>query len=213
MALLDLVKAKVKDDSGRLTEDDDYLPAIAAALERYSGHRPLRGIDDLVGDGTADLALPDDWEAEFSRVLRVEYPVGLVPESLVPAGEWSMYRTPDAEWLRLIQAKPPVGEAVRVTYTLPRTEASVVKGDLDAVADLAASICSATLANLFAQTSDPTIAADAVNYRTKSAEFSALAKRQRQLYLDHFGITDDGGPAAAWATAEPSQSGRIRLTH
>lgn len=213
MALIDLVKGKVKDDSGRLTDDDDYLPAIAAALERYSGHRPLRAIADLAGNGTADLALPDDWEAEFSRALLVEYPVGLVPESLVPSGEWSLYRTPEAECLRLIRAKPEIGETVRLTYTLPRAEASVAKGDLDAVADLAASICSATLAALFAQTSDPTISADSVNHRSKSAEFSALAKRQRQLYLDHFGISDDGGPAAAWTTAAPAQGDRIRLTH
>lgn len=211
--LIDLVIAKVKDDSGRLTEVDDYEPAIAAALERYSSHRPILAIADLDGDGTADLALPEDWEPEFSRVMRVEYPVGLVPESLIPAGEWSMYLTPEAELLRLSQVKPETGEAVRVTYTLPRTDASVARGDLNAVADLAASICSATLASLFAQTSDPTISADAVNYRSKSAEFAAQAKRYRQLYLDHFGISGDGGPAAAWTTASPAPVGRVRLTH
>lgn len=213
MALIDLVKSKVKDDSARLSDADDYQPAVDAALERYSIHRPTEVLADLVGNGTADLELPEDWEEDFSRPLRVEYPVGRVPAVLLPSGEWSLYQSPDGPRLRLALARPAEDEAVRLTYTLPRAEASVARSDLDAVANLAAAICSETLAGLFAQTSDPTISADAVHYRSKSAEFAARAKRLRQLYLDHFGITGDGGPPAAAVMASAPASGRLRLTH
>lgn len=214
MDLYGLVQGKVKDDSGRLSGETDYLPAIQAALEKYSEVRPLLALKDLEGNGTADLELPVDWEPEFSRVKTVEYPVGRIPAIMLTGEEWTLYRSPAGERLRLLIASlPAAGAPVRITYTLPRDEAAILRGDLDAIANLAAAICSETLASLFAQTSDPTISADAVNYRTKSAEFAARAKRFRQLYLDHFGVSGDSGPVAALVTAPPPGSNRGRLTH
>ena len=214
MALIDLVKGKVKDDSGRLADETDYLPAVEAALRQYSDDRPLVRPVDLIATGAVDLDLPEDWESEFSRIRAVEYPVGLVPAVFLPPLNWGLYLAPAGEFLRLMTTPlPSVGDPVRVSYTLPRTEATVLRGDMDAVANLAAAICSETLASLFAQTSDPTISADAVNYRTKSAEFAARAKRFRQLYLDHFGVGGDGGPVAALVTAPPPLPTRGRLTH
>lgn len=213
MALIDLVKSKVKDDSGRLTDPDDYVPAVAAALAKYSKDRPGDLVDDVAGAGTHDVGLPESWVEEFSRVKAVEYPVGRVPEALLRPSEWRIYRAPTGPFLRLIYAAPPAGSLVRVTITVPRAEADIVSGDLDAVACLAASFCCETLANLFAQTSDPTIAADVVNYRTKSGEFAARAKRLRQLYLDHLGIDADGGTAASLTTAAAPATDRIRMTH
>ena len=184
MALLDQVKSKVKDDSGRLTDADDYLPAIDAALERYGKHltRPL--VKDVAGAGTHDVALPAEW---------IEAPAGPV--------------------LRLLDETPEADEMVRVTITVPRTEATVAQGDLDAVASLAASYCCETLANLFAQTADPTIAADAVNYRSKSGEFSRRAKRLSELYHQHLGIDPEGPAPAAAVVACPPDPTRARLTH
>ena len=133
---------------------------------------------------------------------------------MLAANEWELYLAPTGEILRLMTSPlPPAGDAVRVSYMLPRTEATVRRGDMEAVANLAAAICSETLASLFAQTSDPTISADAVNYRTKSAEFAARAKRFRQLYQDHFGAGGDVGPVAALVTADPPPQSRGRLTH
>lgn len=214
MALIDLVKGKVKDDSGRLTDEADYLPAIDAALEQYGEDRPLIAVADLAGNGSSDLDLPEGWETEFSRITGVEWPVGQVPAVMLAQAEWTIYLAPEGEVLRLLTATlPATDDDVRVWYTLPRTEASVPRKDLDAVANLAAAICSETLASLFAQTTDPTISADVVNYRTKSAEFATRAKRWRQLYLDHIGIGGEGGPAAAIVTADPPSQRRGRLTH
>ena len=82
MATIDIntVIAKVKDDSGRLTQGDDYQPAVDAALEQYANHRPKELVKDLAGNGTHDLALPAEWVDEFSRVRQVEYPVDEVPK-------------------------------------------------------------------------------------------------------------------------------------
>ncbi|WP_028318958.1 hypothetical protein [Desulfobulbus elongatus] len=213
MALIDLIKARVKDDSGRLTDQADYLPAVDAALEQYGQDRPRRMVADLAGSGTADIDLPVDWEPELSRMVAVEWPVGLVPAAMLAPCEWEIYQAPGGEVLRLRTASVPgVDDPVRITYTLPRTEQQIARGDIDAVANLGASMCCETLASLFAQTSDPLIGADVVNYRTKSAEFAARAKRFRQLYHDHFNLGDDGGPAAAMVTAQPPPW-RGRLTH
>ena len=78
MALIDRVKDKVKDDSGRLSDLADYAPAIEAALAGYSKHKPKTLVRDLSGTGGHDLALPAEWDPEFSSILRVEYPAGRV---------------------------------------------------------------------------------------------------------------------------------------
>lgn len=213
MPLLDLVKAKVKDDSGRLTDLDDYQPAVDAAVARYSKHRPLEVVEDLPGNGTADLDFPETWLAEFSQIRRIEYPVGSNPEALLDAEEWSIYRAPSGYKLRLRWDKPEVGESVRMTFTVPRVEADVPDADLDAVASLAASACLRSLAALYGQTSDPTIQADSVNYRSKTDEFRRLADALEERYNAHLGVDTKGTAPAASVIASAPRSGRTRLTH
>lgn len=211
--LLDLIRAKVKDDSGRLTDAADYLPAIDAALERYSKHRPREAVVDVLGAGVCDLDLPQAWVEEFSRLLQVEYPVGLVPEALLDPGAWRLYRAPVGLQLRLLEVTPAAGEAVRLTITTLRNEQEVPRGDLDAVACLGASICLRTLAALYGQTSDPTIQADVVNYRSKTDEFRRLADALEEAFTTHLGVDPKGGVAAASTVAAAPASGRTRLTH
>ncbi|WP_053549839.1 hypothetical protein [Desulfuromonas soudanensis] len=211
--LLDLIKAKVKDDSARLTDAADYTPALSGALERYSKHRPKDIVKDLAGDGTHDLALPAEWVEGFSQVRRVEYPIGEIPETLLDAGEWALYLSPLGLSLRLIEVAPVVTESVRVTLTVPRLEADIPPGDVDAVACLAASICLRTLAALYGQTSDPTIQADVVNYRSKMDEFRRMADSLEARFNAHLGIDKDGSAPAAGVVASAPRGGRPRLTH
>lgn len=213
MALIDLVKSKVKDDGERLTDLDDYLPSIAAALERYSKHRPDEDAADLAGSGGHDLALPEAWIEGFSRVVQVEYPVDQVPEEILPAGHWKLYRSPAGLKLRLPYETPSAAESVRVTFTVTREEATVVDGDLDAVACLAAAICLRTLAAAYAQTSDSSIQADVVNYQSKADQYRRLADSLEGKYNDHLGIDPKGGVPAASSIAAATPSERVRLTH
>ena len=211
--LIDLVKSKVKDDSDRLTDADDYQPAVAAALERYSRHRPLEITQDLAGTNGHDLALPVGWAADFSRLVQVEYPVDQVPEEILSADHWKIYRAPSGLKLRLRYEEPSDGESVRVTYTMPRNEADIAATDTDAVACLAASICLRTMAAAYGQTSDSTIAADVVNYRSKSDEFRRLAEGLEGEYRAHLGLSDKGDVSAAAAISAAPASNRVRLTH
>jgi len=213
MPLLEKVTAKVKDDSGRLTDLDDYQPAIDAALERYSRHRPKELVKDLAGDGTHDLALPAEWAEGFSQIRRVEYPIGDVPETLLEAADWTLYRSPTGLKLRLFEETPEATDTVRVTLTVGRLEADIISGDLDAVASLAASICLRTLAALHGQNSDSTLNADVVNHHSKADQYRRLADALEAEYNAHLGIDPKGGAPAAAAVAAPPASGRTRLTH
>lgn len=212
MALIDLVEAKVKDDSQRLTVEDDFTPAVTAALERYSAHRPKEIVKDVAGAGTRDVALPAEWVAEFSELRDVEYPVDQDPEEHLHAGEYKIYQAPAGPLLRLRHETPAATETLRLTITVPRAEGDIVSGDLDAVACLAASFCCDTLANMFAATDDPTIAADVVNYRSKSADYTRRAKELRRRYEDCLGIDAKGGAPASMTVARPSGPG-FGLTH
>ncbi len=211
--LIDLVKGKVKDDSGRLTDPDDYQNAIAEALKRYSKCRPQVLVEDIMGLGVNDYDLPDAWAPEFSVIEQVEYPAGLVPEQLVDPRDYKLYRTPSGLQLRLLAAAPAVGSAIRLTFTALQTEATLPSADLEAVANLAASVALRQLAAAFGQTGDPLIQADAVNYRSKGDEFARRAKEHEGLYNDHMGIGKDAPVKAAMATAPTPDSERMRLTH
>ena len=81
------------------------------------------------------------------------------------------------------------------------TETTVPDNDLDAVANLAAANCLRRLAAVYGQTSDPTIMADSVNYRSKTDEFRRLADAFEQQYNDHLGIGKDAPVSAACAIA------------
>lgn len=211
--LLDLVKSKVKDTAGKLDDGEDFIPAIDGALQRYSRHNPLAVVEDLDGADSHDLDLPTGWVEGFSALSAVEYPAGEVPEVLLDPAGYRLYQSPDGWKLRLFDEEPATGESVRVTYTAPRLESQIPQNDLDAVACLAAADCCERLANLYTQSSDPTIGADVVNYRSKGAEYASRAKRLRELYATHIGVDEKGGPPAATTTAQPPRPSRARLTH
>ncbi|MDD2319170.1 MAG: hypothetical protein PHO83_03870 [Geobacteraceae bacterium] len=213
MPLIDLTKSKVKDDSGKLTDPDDYAAAVTEALKRYSRTRPRLVCEDLDGDGSHDLALPAGWVDGLSAFQSIEFPIGEVPESLLDTDEWGLYRTPTATTLRLVDVTPDVGESVRVLYNAAHTEDTAPTDDLEAIANLAASICLLQLATAFGQTGDPIIAADVVNYRSKADKFQRLASALEGQYNHHLGIGDDAPVAAAMAVAKPKDDGRVRLTH
>lgn len=213
MPLIDLTKSKVKDESDKLVDPDDYAAAVTEALKRYSKNRPRLVCEDLPGDGSHDLGLPAGWTDGLSTIHSLEYPIGQVPEVLLDSDLWTFYRTPDGETLRLLAVTPGADESVRVLYNTVHTEATVPAADLEAIANLAASICLRQLASAYGQTSDPTISADVVNYRSKTDEFRRLADSLEEKYGDHLGIGKDTPVAAAMAVARPKDEGRVRLTH
>jgi hypothetical protein len=211
--LLDLVKSKVKDQDQKLDDGEDFIPAVEAALQRYSRHNPRTVVEDLDGADSHDLDPPAGWVEDFSALVSVEWPVGEIPMVWLDPAGYRLYQSPDGWKLRLFDETPATGDSVRVTYTAPRLESQIPQNDFDAVACLAAADCCERLANLYTQSSDPTIGADVVNYRSKGSEYASRAKRLRELYAAHIGVDEKGGPAASMSVAAPPRSGRTRLTH
>ena len=193
------VAAKVQDDSGKIsaTERDQF---IQEAVTAYSQDRPLIKVADLAGDGGYDCDVPSDFLAGFSVIRSVEYPAGQRSPAIIERGSYRLYRTVSATTLRLLENTPQSGETVRVTYTALHVvddEGSTVPGhDEDAVVSLAASFYCRALAAYYAQTGDPTLGADVVNYRTKAQEYSALSDRLERLYRTHIG-RQEGETASA----------------
>lgn len=210
--LIDLIRSKVKDDSGKLSDPDDLTSATIEALNRYSKARPLEVVADLPGTDSHDCDLPSDWVEGFSTFVQVEYPVDCVPAEIVERRFYLLYASPTGKKLRIMIANPTVTEFVRLTYTILHSESSVPSVDLEAVANLAASICLRQLAAAFGQSSDSTMQADTVNYHSKADEFRRLADSFEGLYKSHLGITGNDTTAAASVTATPPANRRNRFS-
>ena len=133
----------------------------------------------------------------------VEYPAGQrIPET-IERDDWLIYREPSLGLrFRLLRHTPASTETVRFLYsvrhTVDATVDTVALADREAVAKVAASYGARALAAYYAQTSDPTLSADAVNYRTKAQDYTMLADRLLKAFKEHLGLRDsDQVPAAA----------------
>lgn len=218
------VRLRLQDAATKLaTADRDEL-IKQAIQQRYSKDRARELVADVSGDGTSDLPVPANFEEGFSVARAIEYPIGDVPPTFVEDDAWIFYRLPPSGTLkvRLLSARPAASEFVRVTFTARHlSDGSTVRNaDFEAVADYAAALSFEALAAVYTQSGDASIAADAVNYRTKSQEYLALAKTLRRRYFQHMGIDEDlagsAGAGPAVATGELDQElgpGGDRLTH
>src|SRR5258708_1827326 len=199
-----------------------------AILQRYSVDRPREVVDDLLGNGTNLLPLPggnadgdsDVWEEGYSFIRSIEFPAAQLPPSLMLDEDWQMYRTPAGMKIMLITTAPAVTDTVRITWTARHLPggSTVPDPDFEAVCDYAAGLCYEALAGIYAQTGDATIAADSVNYRTKSQEYLGLAKAAKKRYFDHVGVDDskgvEVGPAIATGSMHQNLIGGFdRMTH
>lgn len=212
-----LAAAAVQDDASKLTVDD-ISRAIAQAVLRYSKDRPRTKVEDLVAPGGNLLPLPTLWEADFSQLNSLEYPIGNVPPDIIGAGGWAMYATPTAIKIQVMDAIT-AAESVRATYTIAHVVSGVTDtipaGDREAVSSYAAALLSDQLASLYSNDQDSTIKADSVQHISKASEFAKRAKVLRQRYFDDLGIdTKRNVAAGAVVNLNLSNSvGRDRLTH
>lgn len=216
----DKVSEIVQDDAGILTviERDNF---IQEAVKIYSRHRPLEVVKDIAGDGTFDYPVSTDlpaWVKGFSMIKSIEYPADQREPVYVDEGNYLIYEKETGQFIRFLSDRPASTEKIRVSHTalhvLSEVRNTIPAIDEDAVSNLAASLCSGALASYYAQTSDSTIGADAVNYRTKSQEYDARAKSQKKLYMDHLGIKDHEVPPASSVGGDHRDSRRRgSLTH
>lgn len=220
MSTLETIRSKVvgivRDDSGKLVIYDDYDLKIAAALEKYSKHRPDKSVVDVIGNSGHDYDLPTGWGEGFSTIQSIEYPVGDVPATLLDEDEWQIYQNTTKKQLRLLNNTPTATETFRVTFTILRTVNTILAHEEGAFNLLAASLCLEDLANAFIQSGDSIINADSVNYRSKAAEAASRAKRCLTLYKEQLGIKEDDITLAASSVMNMEMNypgGSDRLTH
>ena len=212
------VTAIVRDAGGKISSND-YARIIQAALTRYSNDRPDALVVDVRGNGSHDYALPSGCNEGFSEVLSIEFPIGQVPPVFLNDAiddAWTIYQSPTGKLLRLLYVEPTAAEQFRVAISIPRTDETILDMDVDAFCNLAASFCLEELATFYTNTSDPTIMADSVNYRSKGQEFATRAKRLLQLYKEHLGIKDTDITLPAFGVKSLQENypmGIDRLTH
>src|SRR5579884_217934 len=235
------VATRIQDAAAILAQADRDALITQAVQQRYSKDRPRVLVTDVAGNGSNLLALPTDseqagtpvgvFEDGFSQVRAIEFPIGELPPTYIEDPDWMMYRAPAGLKILLLLMIAQQSDTLRLTWTCrhsaggpssanPVISTTVPDADFEAVCDLAAALCFEALAAFYAQTRDPSIGADAVNYRTKSQEYLSLAKPLRKRYDDHVGVVDgDSGTSASGAAIaiggmyEVMGSGIDRLTH
>lgn len=197
--------------------------AVENAVETYSKDKYLSSSVSVTGDGGKDYDLPTDWNETFSQITRVEYPAGQDPPQFLEQDDYILYRSAASGLiLKFINWEPNSNQTFVVFYSLKHTvdgSSSTVYGtDFWAVAHLAASYTLRTMASKAAQSSESTIAADAVAYRDKAKQYTDLADKYHDIYLRKMGKHKDDLKQRKFASQtkdyDPKlQTGHTYLTH
>lgn len=184
-----LVASLIRDDGGAISSVQ-LDNTIALAVSRYSTNFPRVLVADLSSNGTALLALPNDWLNEVSTVQSVEYPIVFPPLEL-EATHYQIYQTPTAYNLGFDFI--PTG-SVRLRYSVLHSVTDSVDTIpltcREAVCYLAAASCCEQLAAYYASASDATIQADHVQRNSQSKDYLNLAKAYRSRYFTLLGIKE-----------------------
>lgn len=195
MALSDyqaLVPDLVRDDAAKITTAQRDTAISPLAVERYSQDKPRDKVEDINGLGTNLLNLPSGWQSDFSELKSIEYPIGDVPPTLVDQDRYSLYDTPTGKQIMVVDSIPAGTANVRVTYTirhqLDATADTIPLSHREAVSCWAAALLCDELASFYSGQTDSTIQADAVDHKSKAAEFAARARTLRTRYFNELGI-------------------------
>lgn len=195
------LNAILQDDAKFLTvaEKDDV---INLALEQVNHDRPRNLVFDITGDGTQDYALPSDFQKAFSTVSSVEHPAGETPPVFrIRDDDWFIYEDPSKAAglqlrLRFKATTPNSTEIIRTTITTPYTLTEAVT-TIDtqtvflAIIYKSAVMAFRALAAKFAQSADPSIDADSVDYGGRSQNYLFLAERYETNYKGVIGLGED----------------------
>lgn len=213
-----LVTDLSRDDAGKVSVAQRDA-ALAQAVERYSQDRPRDKVEDINGLGTQLLDLPAGWQDGFSTLTQLEYPIGNVPPTLVPQDDISIYQTPAGQQIQLRYAVANAAANVRITYAVKHvldagTDTIPASHRTPVAAWAAADLCE-QLASFYAGQTDSTIQADAVDHKSKSAEFASRARALRKRYTDELGVNDRRNTASGVVVAltDRDSRGQPRLTH
>ena len=195
-------------DTAEKLQPDDKNRLLSQAVLIYSKDRPREIIHELTGDAVAyDFAMPSTWIEGFSNIIgKIEYPADDYQNpAYIEADEWVFFKKLVASvtttYIRFTTFTPASSKKARFLFTVPHTLSdtsnTIVDNDIEAVITLTASFCFWALAAKFAQTTDPSIDADVIDYQRKSDLYSALAKEKLAIYNSLMGLGAEAKGAAA----------------
>jgi len=189
-------------DSAEALQPDDKNRLLLQAVRIFSKDRPLIKIHELTGDASAyDFALPTDWVDGFSTIIsQIEYPADdyQSPQYLTD-DSWIFFKklvsSITTTYIRFVSFTPASGKIARFEYSIPHTlndtTNTISDNDIEAVVALIAALCFWALAAKYAQSTDPSIDADVIDYARKTDMYKELAKEKLSLYNSLMGIGEE----------------------
>jgi len=194
------VKEILQDEEGIIT-DPQIKTNLIGTVATYQTRRPNYDVEEVSGDSsTYDHDLPTNWEAGFSWIDVIEYPVKETGKpQFLPRSSYSMLRTTAGIKIRTYSPFA-TGRTARIVYTkkhlLNDSDVTVPDSDFEAVSILTAAKCCSQLARYYAQTARATIGADVVDYWERATHYST----QKENLEKEFGILipDEGGAIGEW---------------
>lgn len=212
-AYQDVIADLVRDRDGLISPAQRDI-ALQTAVLRYSEHRPLVLVEDVISAGGRRLTLPASWQSGRSRTVSLEYPPGEVPPTYIESGTWQLYQGTASSELHLPLTLSS-GEVVRVTFTRGHTldadDDTIPASDARAVATLAASDLCGQMARYYGQESESSISADAVDRKSKADTYRMFDRDLRTAYFSHLGIADRESRPAGTTVAPLRPKERERL--
>jgi len=179
----------IKDTAGILSltaTSGDVDQLILSAVEFYSKRKPRMLYQKYTGNGGYSYAMPTSWVDGFSDIRSLEYPSGEQVPVYLQTEDWEIHTDDTGSKIRFLDDSPGISESFIVGYTVPHTlsaaASTIYANDFEALCYLAASYCCKAISKSYAQSSEPIINADAVDYKSKSSEY---AKRAEELYKDY----------------------------
>ncbi|KKN50893.1 hypothetical protein LCGC14_0628130 [marine sediment metagenome] len=201
--LRDEVKSLVQDDAKFITDKEVDTQGVIA-LRMLNLDRPRRVPKDITGDNTSSYDIESlGFVKQYSDVKTVEYPAGETPPVMRRRDDiWFIYEDPSKPSgqqlrLRFFTLEPNTTETIRVTFTVPFVIADLADTGFNALVFKNASLVLAALGSRFAQTTDSSIDADAVDYAGRSNNFIFLSEKYEKDYKRMAGLSDTTKAAQA----------------
>lgn len=212
-----LIDNKVRDDAS-VIDVAVRDQALASAVTRYSSDQPDEKVEDVVSAGGQYIDLPPGWQANFSVLNNIEFPIGDVPPNYLESGAYGIYNAPGGRQV-MVRSSLLADDTVRMSYTIEHivdatydTPKSIHR---EAIASWAAALLCEQLASYYSNDGDNVIQADSVDHASKARDFAARARVLRKFYLDTLGV-DPKKNIAAGAVVDwdrPNSRGNDGLTH
>ncbi len=204
--LRDEVEALVQDDANfSVFKEVDTYGVIGLRMPNLD--RPRKVVKDITGDGTSTYDIETiGFVKQYSNMETVEFPAEQTPPVFRRRDDiWFIYEDPSkpsGEQLRLrfFTLEPQTTEKIRVTFTIPFVIGDLADTGFNALVFKTASLLLAALGSKFAQTTDPTIDADSVDYAGRSNNFIFLSEKYEKDYKRMAGLS--GTTKAAQAIGE-----------